>query len=66
MWTLFKFVNLMYLLLSSFIWFSFGLPRNYISIFASMVMIVCFAVGNFPAKITSRAIGVALATVRYS
>lgn len=66
MWTLFKFVNLIYLLLSSFIWFSFGLPRNYISIFASIAMIVCFAAGNFRAKVTPRAVGVALVTVLYS
>ena len=66
MWKLFKFVNLLYLLVSSFIWFSFLLPRNYIPMIVSGLMLLCFAFGHFQAKVTPRAIGIAIMVVIYS
>ncbi len=66
MWRLFKFVNLLYLLVSSFIWFSFLLPRNYIPMIVSGLMLLCFAFGNFRTRVTPRAIGIFIMVVIYS
>ena len=66
MWTLFKFFNLLYLLISSYIWFAFMLPSNYIPIGAALLMIACFALGNFSIKFTDRAALILVMIVLYS
>lgn len=55
MWSVYKIVNLFYLLISNYIWFSFLLPGNVIPLIASTLMIGCFALGRFEVKFTPRA-----------
>ena len=66
MWSLYKLVNLFYLLISSYIWFAFMLPGNYIPIGASFLLVTCFALGNFKIKFDSRAMLVMVMVIIYS
>ncbi|MBD5176328.1 MAG: hypothetical protein HDT05_02780 [Bacteroidales bacterium] len=54
MWQVFKIVNLFYLLVSSYAWFSFLLPANYIPLGVSAVMLILFVVSNFKMTFTPR------------
>ncbi len=56
MWPLFKVINLFYILVSSYAWFSFMLPSNMIPMIVSGLMIILFAVGNFEYKLNFRII----------
>ncbi|MBD5370245.1 MAG: hypothetical protein HDR80_03740 [Bacteroides sp.] len=66
MWTIFKFTNLIYLLVSSYIWFAFLLPRNYIPLIVSGLFLMCFAFGHFRLRVTPRAYGILGVLVLYS
>lgn len=54
MWPLFKIINLIYLLVSGYVWFGFLLPSNFIPIAVSIFMIICYALGNFNIKFTPK------------
>ncbi len=54
MWNLFKVVNLFYLLVSSYAWFAFLLPGNYISLAVSVLMLIMYATANFKMSFTPR------------
>ncbi|MDE6810904.1 MAG: hypothetical protein K2J15_00985, partial [Muribaculaceae bacterium] len=54
MWPFFKVINLLYVLISSYAWFGSLLPFNLIPVGFSLLMIICFALGKFNLKITSR------------
>lgn len=54
MWPFFKVINLLYVLISSYAWFGSVLPLNIVPIGVSMLMIICFALGNFNLKVTPR------------
>lgn len=57
MWQIFKFTNLLYILLSSYVWFSFYLPMRYLTPFISVVLILCISIGNLKVIVTKRALG---------
>lgn len=54
MWPLFKVVNLLYVLISSYAWFGGLLPFNLVPVGVSALMIICFAFGNFHLRVTPR------------
>ena len=66
MWKLFKFTNLLYLLVSSYIWFAFFLPRNYVPMSVCAVLLVCFAFGHFKAVFNTRAFLCTILVIVYS
>lgn len=66
MWQLYKFSNLIYLLLSSYIWFAFLLPLNYVPMTFSLLMLVCFTLGGFSIRLTTKTLLVFLLIVLYS
>ncbi|MDE6806791.1 MAG: hypothetical protein K2J05_08300, partial [Muribaculaceae bacterium] len=53
-------------MISSYIWFAFMLPGNYIPIGASFLLVTCFALGNFKIKFDSRAMLVMVMVIIYS
>lgn len=69
MWPLFKIVNFLYLLVSSYVWIAFMLPGNIVPVFVGLFMIVCFALGKFKLQMTPRIyalLGVLMAYAIYS
>lgn len=55
MWQLFKIVNFIFLLVSSYAWFGFMLPLNLVPVGVSALMTICFMFGKFKIQTTSRA-----------
>ncbi len=66
MWPLFKVVNLLYLMVSSYAWFAFLLPGNLVPVLVSGFMILCYAFGNFNVKMTPRVYGLMGVIILYS
>lgn len=54
MWPLFKIVNFIYLLVSSYVWVAFLLPGNIVPVVVGLFMVVCFALGKFKFQATPR------------
>lgn len=54
MWSVFKVVNLFYLLVSSYVWFSFLLPLNILPVAVSALMLACFAFAKFKIQLSQR------------
>lgn len=65
MWTLFKLINLIYLMVSSYVWFSFLLPGNYIPVVVSIIMLTCFAFGGFNIRMTKRVYALSCILILY-
>lgn len=65
MWKLFKVINLLYLLLSTNIWFAFLLPRYVLPVVFAAMMVFCFAFGGFRFRFTSRAYGMVGILIAY-
>lgn len=56
MWGIFKIINLFYFFFSSFAWWSFFFPRNYIPVFVDIIMMICLMFSGFKLRITQRAV----------